>query len=142
MITAPYLMWVMATLACLLGVRTQDTPVTSPTNSYYTPAQTYTPITTLPSGQSGTVVVVTGVGPSETPDSYSWNYTAALSTLAPTVNSALSSSLAKSIDLRSSASNLEPDPKNLQTVGGAVTIGIQWTLTVLAAALTIAAIQL
>ncbi|WFD46202.1 hypothetical protein GLX27_000834 [Malassezia furfur] len=136
-------MWVMAALVCVLCVRAQDTPVTSPTNSYYTPSQTYTPISTLPSGQSGTVIVMSGVGPSQTPDGYTWNYTAALSTLEPTVNPALSSSLAKSVDLRSTASNLEPDPKNLQTVGsGAVTIGIQWTLTALAAALTVAAVQL
>ena len=68
MVSAPYLMWVMAALVCVLCVRAQDTPVTSPTNSYYTPSQTYTPISTLPSGQSGTVIVMSGVGPSQTPD--------------------------------------------------------------------------
>ncbi|WFD02494.1 hypothetical protein MOBT1_001177 [Malassezia obtusa] len=135
-------LWAALVLASLAVVLAQETPIKSPTNPYFTPKQTFTPITTLQSAPSGTVIVMTGVGPSETPGKYTWNYTAPASTLQPTQNPALSSSLAKSIDMRSSASNLEPDPEHLQTVGSAAALRVNYVVFALAVALGIAVVQL
>lgn len=106
--------WIALAAALAVHVSAQDKPVESVTNSYFTPKQTYTPISTLQSAQGGKPMTISGHGPSERPGPYTWNYSAALSTLAPTQNSALSSSLAKSLDIRPEASNLQPDPEHLQ----------------------------
>ncbi|WFD29734.1 hypothetical protein MSPP1_000745 [Malassezia sp. CBS 17886] len=95
-------------------------PVRDPTNSYFTPKQTFTPITTFKSVEGGQVTQVTGVGPSNAPSPYTWNYTAPPSTMSPTANPSLSSSLEKAgIPLGPSASDLQPNTKDLQVVGAA-----------------------
>lgn len=102
-------------LVCgMMRVSAQTAPIISPTNPYFTPSKTFSIASTLQSVQGGQQTVITGVGPDASPGPYTWNYTLPQSTLQPTSNPALVSSLAKSFPIDASASNLQPDPEHVQ----------------------------
>ncbi|PKI83219.1 hypothetical protein MVES_002855 [Malassezia vespertilionis] len=100
-------------LALSMPVHAQSQPIRSPTNEYFTPKQTFTPATTFETPQGGKQTQISGVGPSISSDPYTWSYTAAQSTLLPTDNPSLSSSLAKE-GHGPGASDLNPAPDHLQ----------------------------
>lgn len=110
--------FLVAATAALMAVPyayTAPTPITDPTNSYYTPKKTYTPITTYPSAQGGHPTTIAGVGPKEKSGSYTWVYTVPSSTPSPTSNPELASSLSSAgIHTDSKDKNLKPNPDNLQ----------------------------
>ena len=113
------------------------TPQKSTSNSYFTPEVTYTtPSTTQPF--PGKPTAISGQGPSVSTNSYTWTYKKPDELQSGTPNPSLSSALVKSgIDINSTASNLEPDPANLQDARNyafAVHVPTLVLLTALAAA--------
>ena len=112
-------LWAVALVLALLAVVpvaiAQDAPVENPTNSYYTPKPTFTPITTTPAPQGGKQTTASGNGPSAAPGPYTFNYTQPGSTVPPTQNPGLTSSLrAAGIAVGDDASKLQPNPTNVQ----------------------------
>lgn len=137
-----FVVMTMVFMLCTMQVTAQNTPIQSPTNAYFTPSQTYTPITTLQTVTNGKPMTISGVGPDLSTNPYTWNYTAPQSTLDPTTNPAIMSSLAKAgVPVGPSVSNLQPDPANLQTAG-AMAHTVNYALLALAAVLGVAAARL
>lgn len=89
-------------------------PQTKTTNKYFTPEKTFS-VTHKTEPFPGKTTAISGVGPSVSTNSYTFTYNQPDKTQSITQNPSLSSALVNSgIDIRSSASNLEPDPTHLQ----------------------------
>ncbi|KAN0066469.1 hypothetical protein ACQY0O_000563 [Thecaphora frezii] len=89
--------------------------------AYFTPSETYTPITTFQRASGGVQTVLTGVGPSNDTGTALFTYTRPTATVAATPLTGLSASLAKSgYPTATDARNLAPSPDNLQIADNAV----------------------
>lgn len=85
----------------------------SPTNAYFTPRPTFTPATTFAQPGDTHPTTVSGVGPPQNADPYTWNYTAPATTMQAPGNPSLSQSLI-SAGYGPSVSQLDPTPGALQ----------------------------
>lgn len=84
--------------------------------SAYSVSNTFTPITTFATAQGGSPTVIGGVGPSPATDSYQFTYTVPTATVPAVYPSQVYQSLASKgeINTASTATNLVPNPNNLQ----------------------------
>ncbi|CEH15004.1 hypothetical protein CBOM_02810 [Ceraceosorus bombacis] len=87
------------------------------TNPVTLPA-TFTPVTTFESAGSRTPTTISGIGPSPTSAPYTFVYSAPVSSLTGTGLSNLFSSLAANGQPTQFTAAFQPDPSNLQIVGG------------------------